>query len=78
MNKVIKRGRSPIFRSLANNKATRNEHYKVMFAEYLSSGEIDMIRQSSQTGTSLGNDYFTNPKRALFPCAHINTQCIKR
>jgi len=43
-----------------HNKATRNERYKVMFAEYLSSDEIDMIRQSSQTGTPLGDDRRSN------------------
>ena len=53
-----------LYRSLANNKATRNERYKAMFAGQLGSDEIDMIRQSSQTGTPLGNDRFTDQIQA--------------
>ncbi|VAW85061.1 hypothetical protein MNBD_GAMMA18-2362, partial [hydrothermal vent metagenome] len=37
---------------------------KAMFAGHLGSDEIDMIRQSSQTGTPLGNDRFTDQIQA--------------
>lgn len=58
----------PLYKVLSRSKNQRLDAYKALFKAHINKQDLDDIRASWQTATSLGNDYFKNKIESKLKC----------